>query len=89
MEKLFIGRIMFNQEVMDAVLAKCKKSPEYLKVFEGFMEYAQRASMEGMTVNEMANICMMGYAIGEDPALQEMIRNMLQINKMGLDIVED
>jgi len=31
----------------------------------------------------------MGYAIGEDPALQEMIRNMLQINKMGLDIVED
>jgi len=31
---------------------------------------------------------MMGYAIGEDPELGEMIENMLKISNMGLDIVD-
>jgi hypothetical protein len=41
-----------------------------------------------MSVNEMASICMMGYTIGQDPELQDMIQNMLKISNLGLDIVD-
>jgi hypothetical protein len=41
-----------------------------------------------MSVEEMASICMMGYAIGEDPDLQKMVENMIKIDKMGLDIID-
>ena len=80
---------MFNDEVMDKVLKKCKENPEYLRAFEKFMHWSQAAPNVGMTVEEMASICMMGYAIGEDPSLQEMIANMLKISKMGLDIKDE
>ena len=39
-----------------------------------------------MTVEEMAGICMMGYAIGEDPDLQKMVEHMIKIGDLGLDI---
>ena len=80
---------MFNDKVMDIVLKKCKENPEYLEVFEKFMHWSQIAPEVEMTVEEMASICMMGYAIGEDPSLQEMIANMLEISKMGLDIKDE
>ena len=80
---------MFNDKVMDVVLKKCKENPEYLEVFEKFMHWSQVAPKVEMTVGEMASICMMGYAIGEDPSLQEMITNMLEISKMGLDIKDE
>ena len=80
---------MFNDEIMDMVLKKCKANPESLQVFEKFMHWSQYAPNVEMTVSEMAAICMMGYAIGEDPAMQEMIENMLKISKMGLDIKDE
>ena len=45
--------------------------------------------MTGWTVEEMASVCMMGFAIGQDPSLQEMVKNMAMIGKLGLDIVDD
>lgn len=77
---------MFNDEIMDIVLKKCKEDPEYLKLFEDLMHSSQIAPVVDMEMEEMASICMMGYAIGRDPSLQEMITNMLKINKLGLDI---
>jgi len=79
---------MFNEEVMEKVLKRCQEDPEFKKAFEALLEWSQRAALAKMSVNEMASICMMGYAIGEDPSLQEMFKNMLQISKMGLDIVD-
>jgi len=77
---------MFDDKTMDAIMKRCKEDPEYMEIFRMFMELSQKAAIIGMSVNEMANICMMGYAIGEDPSLQEMILNMDKITKMGLDI---
>ena len=79
---------MFDDEIMEMIIQKCNESPEFKKVFEQLMAWSQRASMTGMSVNEMAAICMLGYSIGQDPELQEMIRNMLKISQMGLDIVD-
>jgi len=79
---------MFDDETMDKIIKKCQEDPEFKKVFEQLMAWAQRAALANMEVNEMASICMMGYAIGQDPEMQEMIQNMLKISNLGLDIVD-
>ena len=79
---------MFDETLMDRIIKKCEEDPEFKKVFEQLMAWSQKATTVGMSTQEMASICMMGYAIGQDPELQEMIQNMLKISKMGLDIVD-
>jgi hypothetical protein len=75
-----------NDEQMNAIIEKCLKDPEFQKIFEQLLGWSQRAAMTGMTVEEMAGICMMGYAIGEDPDLQKMVEHMIKIGDLGLDI---
>jgi hypothetical protein len=79
---------MLDNELMDKIIEKCKLDPEFKKVFEQLMAWSQKAVGVEMSVNEMASICMMGYAIGQDPELQDMIQNMLRISNLGLDIVD-
>ena len=79
---------MFNEDLMDKILKRCEDDPEFKKVFDKLFFYSQKASIVGMTTNEMASICMMGYAIGKDPELQLMIQNMMKIANIGLDIVD-
>lgn len=79
---------MLNDDLMDKILEKCKEDPKFAELFQGFMELGQKASMIGMSVEEMANICMTGYAIGESPELQKMVEKMNKITKLGLDIVD-
>lgn len=77
-----------NEELMNKVIERCLKDPEFQKVFEQLLAWSQKAALTGMSVEEMASICMMGYAIGEDPALQQMVENMIKITNMGLDIID-
>lgn len=79
---------MFDETTMDRIIKRCEEDPEFKKVFEQLMAWSQRAAQVEMTTQEMASICMMGYAIGQDPELQEMIQNMLKISNLGLDIVD-
>ena len=80
---------MLDEETMNKLIAKAAAHPEFRKVFEQFLKWSQEASMTGWTVEEMASVCMMGFAIGQDPGLQEMVKNMAMIGKLGLDIVDD
>ena len=77
-----------NEELMNKVIERCLKDPEFQKVFEQLLAWSQRAAQAEMSVEEMASICMMGYAIGEDPTLQQMVDNMIKISNMGLDIID-
>ena len=79
---------MLDSETMNKLIAKAAIDPEFRKVFEAFLKWSQEASMTGWTVEEMASVCMMGYAVGQDPSLQEMVKNMATLNKLGLDIVD-
>jgi hypothetical protein len=79
---------MFDDETMEKVMKRCQEDPEFKRVFEQLMAWGQRAAEVDMSVNEMASICMTGYAIGEDPSLKEMVKNMARISKLGLDIVD-
>ena len=80
---------MLDEETMNKLIAKAAQDPEFRKVFEQFLKWSQEASMAGWTVEEMASVCMMGFAIGQDPTLQDMVKNMAMIGKLGLDIVDD
>lgn len=77
-----------NEEVMDKILAKCLENPEYAEAFDHLLRVCQAAAKAGFTNEELANTCLMGWMIGMDPSLAEMIETMAKISKMGLDIVE-
>lgn len=79
---------MFDDKKMDELIKKVATDPEWREVYEEFMKWSQKASMLGWTIEEMANVCMMGFAVGLDPSLQKMMKNMSKIDKLGLDIVD-
>lgn len=79
---------MFDDKKMDELIKKVATNPESREIYEELLKWSQKASMLDWTVEEMANVCMMGYAIGKDPSLQQMMKNMSKIGKLGLDIVD-
>jgi hypothetical protein len=79
---------MIDDEKMNELIKKAATDPEWRKVFDAFMVWSQKASQLGWTVEEMASVCMMGYVVGSDPKLQEMVENIAKINNLGLDIID-
>ncbi len=77
-----------NEEIMDKIMAKCLEDPKYAEAFNHLLQVCQAAAKAGFTNEELANTCLMGWMIGMDPGLGEMIEAMSKISKMGLDIVE-
>ena len=78
-----------NEEVMDRIMAKCKEDPKFAEVFDNLLKVCQAAAKAGFTNEELANVCTMGWMIGMDPGLAEMIEAMAKLSRMCLDIVED
>ena len=77
-----------NEEILDKLIEKCKKNPEMAKAFDHLLKASQDAADAGFNNEELANVAMMGWIIGMDPSLAEMMNNMAKISGMGLDIVE-
>ena len=77
-----------NEELMDKIMARCQQDEQFAKVFDLLLKASQAAAGLGMTNEEMAIICMTGWTIGSDPKFAEMLKNMTEISKMGLDIVD-
>ena len=77
-----------NEEIMDKIIEMCKNNPEMAKVFDHLMHASQAAADVGFTMEQVANICSVGFLIGSDPMLGEMIKNITNIGKLGLDIVD-
>jgi len=78
---------MLNDEVMEAIIKKCKEDPKYNQAFTELMKWSQLACSSGMNMEEIAAICTMGYVVAKDPTLQNMIKNMIKINDLDLDII--
>ena len=77
-----------NEELMDKIIEKCKENLELGMVFDHLMSDSQAAAVAGFTMEEVATICSVGFLIGSDPKLAEMVKNMAAISKLGLDIVD-
>lgn len=77
-----------NEDVIDKLIEKCKNNPEMAEAFDYLLKASQASALAGFNNEELANVAMMGWIIGMDPSLAEMMDNMIKISKMGLDIVE-
>jgi len=77
-----------NDELMDKIIEKCKNNEQFALIFDHLMKDGQAAAMLGFTMEEVATITSVGFMIGSDPKLAEMVKNMVNISKMGLDIVD-
>jgi len=77
-----------NEETIDKLIEKCKKDPKMAEAFDYLMKSSQAAAEAGFSNDELANVAMMGWVIGMDPTLGEMMANMTKISQMGLDIVD-
>ena len=77
-----------NEELMDKIIEKCKEDPAYAEAFDHLLRASQAAAIAGFSNEELASVCMMGWMVGTDPDLGEMINSMAKISKMGLDIVD-
>ena len=78
-----------NEELMDKIIEKCKGNPELGMVFDHLMSDSQAAATAGFTMEEVATICSVGFMIGSDPKLAELVKNIANISRMGLDIVDN
>ena len=77
-----------NEEIIDRLIEKCKNNPEMAQAFDHLLKASQAAAVAGFNNEELANVAMMGWVIGMDPSLAEMMDNMAKISRMGLDIVD-
>lgn len=77
-----------NNELMDKIIEKCKDNPDLGMIFDHLMSDSQAAAVAGFTMEEVATICSVGFMIGSDPKLAELVKNIANISKMGLDIVD-
>lgn len=77
-----------NEELMDKIIDKCKENPELGMIFDHLMSDSQAAAVAGFSMEEVATICSVGFMIGSDPKLAELVKNIANISKMGLDIVD-
>lgn len=80
---------MISEEMMDKIIEKCKNDPQFAEAFDYLLKASQAAALAGFSNQELANVATMGWMIGMDPTLAEMMKSMSKISKMGLDIVED
>ena len=77
-----------NEQLMDKIIDKCKENPELGMIFDHLMSDSQAAAVAGFSMEEVATICSVGFMIGSDPKLAELVKNIANISKMGLDIVD-
>ena len=89
MEAVYKGELkMFSDEILKAILEKSKTSKEYLKCYDELMKWSQKAYDSGMTSEELSSIVFMGFMISSDPEMNSMVKNLMNISKIGLDIIQ-
>ncbi len=56
-----------------------------MEVLKGIVYYCQCASEMGVPLDEIAAAGTVGYTIGKDPKLKELLKHLIMINEMGLN----
>ena len=75
-----------NGDLMDVIIEKCKENEAYAAAFDYLLKAAQTSSIVGMTREETITIVAVGWEVGNDPSLSEMLKTLTEISKMGLEI---
>ena len=69
---------------LEKFLKKAEADPELMRVLKGIVFYCEAASEMGISIEEVAAAGTVGWTIGQDPKLKEMLKHLIKINEMGL-----
>ena len=57
---------------------------EIMEMLKGILFWCNAASEAGITLKEIASVGTVGYQIGQDPQLKEMLMYMIKLSEMGI-----
>tara|TARA_Y100001937_G_C7134864_1_gene339417 strand:- start:6415 stop:6657 length:243 start_codon:yes stop_codon:yes gene_type:complete len=69
---------------LENFLKKAEEDPELMEILKGIVYYCQAASEKGIPLEEVASAGTVGWTIGQDPRLKEMLKHLIKISEMGL-----
>lgn len=69
---------------LEEFLLKAEADPELMEILKGIIYFCQAASEKGIPLDEVAAVGTVGWTIGRDPKLKEMLEYMIKIGEMGL-----
>ena len=69
---------------LEKFLKKAEENPELMEVLKGIVYYCQAASEMGISIEEVAAAGTVGWTIGRDPKLKEMLKHFIKMSEMGL-----
>ncbi len=73
-----------NNKKLESFLLKAEQDPELMEILKGIVYYCQAASVKDIPLEEVAAAGTIGWTIGQDPKLLEMLKHMIKIDQMGL-----
>jgi hypothetical protein len=69
---------------LEAFLLKAESDPELMEILKGILYYCQAASERGIPLEEVAAVGTVGWSIGQDPKLMQMLEHMIKMSQMGI-----
>ena len=73
-----------KNDKLESFLIKAESDPELMEILKGIVYFCQAASEKGIPLEEVAAVGTVGWTIGRDPKLKEMLKHMIKIGEMGL-----
>lgn len=69
---------------LESFLLKAEMDPDLMDILKGIIYFCQAASEKGIPLDEVAAVGTVGWTIGQDPKLKEMLEYMIKISELGL-----
>ena len=69
---------------LEKFLRKAEENPELMEVLKGIVFYCQAASEMNISLEEVAAAGTVGWTIGQDPKLKEMLKHLIKMSEMGI-----
>ena len=63
---------------------KAEADPELMQVLKGILFYCQAASEMGIPLDEVAAVGTVGWTVGQDPKLKQMLEHLIKMKQMGI-----
>ena len=70
---------------LEEFLKLAEEDPVLMEILKGIVYYCQCASERGIPLEQVAAAGTIGWTIGQDPKLKELMKHLMTINQMGLN----
>ena len=69
---------------LESFLLKAETDPDLMEILKGIVFYCQAASEKGIPLDEVAAVGTVGWTIGQDPKLKQMLEHLIKMGQMGI-----